>query len=52
MDASPADRDRDAVVLAVSPRKPAVQQEIFLALERAGYRNVIVLTEELLRALT
>ena len=48
---APADREHDAVVIAVSPKKPEIQQEIFLALEEAGYRNVIVLTEELRQAL-
>ena len=51
MSSAPADREHDAVVIAVSPRKPEIQQEIFLALEKAGYRNVIVLTEELRQAL-
>ena len=52
LQAAPADREHDAVVIAVTPRKPEVQQEIFLALEQAGYRNVIVLTEELRQALS
>jgi len=47
-----ADRERDLVVIAVTPRKPEVQQEIFFQLEQAGYRNVIVLTKELQEALT
>lgn len=48
---APSKREQDAVIIAVSPQNPAIQQEIFLALEKAGYRNVIVLTEELRRAL-
>ena len=51
MQDAPADREHDAVIIAVTPRKSEVQQEIFLALEQAGYRNVIVLTEELRQAL-
>jgi len=51
MQSASADREHDAVVIAVSPKKPEIQQEIFLALEEAGYRNVIVLTEELRQAL-
>lgn len=51
MEDAPADRDRDAIVIAVTPRKPEVQQEIFFTLEEAGYQNVIVLTEELRQAL-
>ena len=46
-----ADRERDLVVIAVTPKKPEVQQEIFFQLEQAGYRNVIVLTKELQEAL-
>ena len=46
-----ADREHDLVVIAVTPRKPEVQQEIFFQLEQAGYRNVIVLTKELQEAL-
>lgn len=49
--ASPADPAHDLVVIAVTPRKPKVQQEIFFQLEQAGYRNVIVLTKELQEAL-
>ena len=45
------DREHDLVVIAVTPRKPEVQQEIFFQLEQAGYRNVIVLTKELQDAL-
>lgn len=45
------DREHDIVVIAVTPRKPEVQQEIFFQLEQAGYRNVIVLTKELQEAL-
>ena len=45
------DRERDVVIIATSPHKPKVQQEIFLTLEREGYQNVIVLTENLQRAL-
>ena len=45
------DREHDAVVIAVTPRKPEVQQEIFTSLVHAGYRNVIVLTKELQQAL-
>lgn len=45
------DREHDLVVIAVTPRKPEVQQEIFFQLEQAGYRNVIVLTRELQEAL-
>ena len=45
------DREHDLVVIAVTPRKPEVQQEIFFQLEQAGYRNVIVLTKELQEAL-
>jgi len=52
MQASPADREHDVVIIAVTPRKPEVQQEIFFTLEQAGYRNVIVLTEELRQALS
>ena len=48
---APADRAHDLVVIAVTPRKPDVQQEIFFQLEQAGYRNVIVLTKELQEAL-
>ena len=48
---SPADRRHDVIVIAVTPRRPEVQQEIFFALEQAGYRNIIVLTEELRQAL-
>ena len=48
---SPADPVHDLVIIAVTPRKPAVQQEIFAALVRAGYRNVIVLTKELQQVL-
>ena len=47
-----ADREHDLVVIAVTPRKPEVQQEIFFQLEQAGYRNVIVLTKDLQDALT
>lgn len=49
---APADREHDAVMIAVTPSKPEVQQKIFFALEDAGYRNVIVLTEELRQALS
>ena len=52
MDDAPADREHDFVVIAVTPRKPEVQQEIFFQLEQAGYRNVIVLTKELQKALS
>ena len=45
------DRKYDVVIIAVTPRKPEVQQEIFFTLEEAGYQNVIVLTEELQQAL-
>ena len=48
---APADREHDIIMIAVTPSKPEVQQEIFFALEEAGYRNVIVLTEELRQAL-
>ncbi len=51
LDASPADPAHDFVIIAVTPQKPGVQQEIFAALIRAGYRNVIVLTKELQQAL-
>ncbi|MCI6086934.1 MAG: glycosyltransferase [Selenomonas sp.] len=51
LDASPADSEHDLVIIAVTPRKPEVQQEIFSALVQAGYRNVIVLTKELQQAL-
>ena len=51
MQSAPIDREHDAVVIAVTPRKPEVQQEIFFTLEEAGYQNVIVLTEELRQAL-
>ena len=50
MQSAPIDREHDAVVMAVTPRKPEVQQEIFFTLEEAGYQNVIVLTEELRQA--
>ena len=43
--------EHDIIVIAVTPRKPDVQQEIFFQLERSGYRNVIVLTKELQEAL-
>lgn len=46
-----ADREHDLVVIAVTPRRPEVQQEIFFTLEQAGYQNVIVLTKELQEAL-
>lgn len=46
-----ADCEHDVIVIAVTPRRPEVQQEIFFALEQAGYRNIIVLTEELRQAL-
>ena len=43
---------KDAVVLlALTPRKMNVQQEVFKNLQETGYRNVIVLTEELRQAL-
>lgn len=48
---APADREHDLVVIAVTPKRPEVQQEIFFQLEQAGYRNVIVLTRELQEAL-
>jgi len=48
---SPADCEHDIVVIAVTPKRPEIQQEIFFALEEAGDRNVIVLTEELRQAL-
>ena len=51
MDGSSADREHDIIIIAITPRKPAVQQEIFFALEEAGYRNVIILAEELRQAL-
>lgn len=51
MQDAPADREHDVVIIAVTPRKPEVQQEIFFTLEQAGYRNVIVLTKELQQAL-
>ena len=51
LDASPADPEHDLVIIAVTPRKPDVQQEIFSTLGQAGYRNVIVLTRELQQAL-
>ena len=47
----PADPARDLVIIAVTPRKPEVQQEIFAALVQAGYRNIIVLTRTLQQAL-
>lgn len=40
-----------AVFLAISPKTPFVQQELYLSLAQAGYRNIIVLTDELRRAL-
>ena len=51
LDASPADSEHDLVIIAVTPQKSDVQQEIFAALVQAGYRNVIVLTKELQQAL-
>lgn len=51
LDASPADPEHDLVIIAVTPRKPDVQQEIFSTLVHAGYRKVIVLTKELQQAL-
>lgn len=48
---APADPAHDLVIIAVTPRKPEVQQEIFTSLVHAGYRNVIVLTKELQQAL-
>ena len=51
LSASPADRACDRIVLAISPRHPAVQQEILLTLDRAGYHRVLVLTGELQAAL-
>lgn len=48
---SPADFAHDLIIVAVTPRRPEVQQEIFAALVQAGYRNVIVLTKELQQAL-
>ena len=48
---SPADPAHDLVIIAVTPQKSDVQQEIFAALVQAGYRNVIVLTKELQQAL-
>ena len=47
-----ADREHDLVVIAVTPRKPEIQQEIFCALSKAGYQNVLVLTRELQEALS
>ena len=44
-------REHDLVVIALTSRKPEVQQEIFFQLEQAGYRNVIVLAKELQEAL-
>ena len=51
MEKASVNREYDLVVIAVTPRKPEVQQEIFFQLEQAGYRNVIVLTKELQEAL-
>lgn len=51
MDGLSVEYERDIIVIAVTSRKPEVQQEIFLQLEQAGYRNVIVLTKELQDAL-
>ena len=50
--ASPAAPAHDLVIIAVTPKRPDVQQEIFFTLEQAGYRNVIVLTKELQAALS
>lgn len=50
MDTAFVNRERDTVIIATTPRKPEVQQEIFFKLEQAGYRNVIVLTKELQQA--
>lgn len=48
---APVEREQVTVLIAVSPRKPEVQQEIFTALHQAGYRDVLVLTRELQLAL-
>ena len=52
MDAAPANRECDMVVIATAPSKLDIQQDIFVSLEQAGFRNVIVLTEQLRQALT
>lgn len=48
---APVDREKDLVIIAVTPKKQDVQQEIFFSLVQAGYRNVIVFTKELQQAL-
>ena len=47
LDASPADKDKDLVIIAVTPSKPDAQQEIFSTLDGAGYKGIIVITEKL-----
>lgn len=51
LDASPADKDKDLVIIAVTPRNPDVQQEIFEKLDDAGYRNIVIFTRELQEAI-
>ena len=46
------DKKHDVVLIAITPSKPQVQQEIFFVLAKKGYCHVIVLTEELQQALS
>lgn len=51
MSSAQMDREHDIIILAVAPGNSEVQQEIYFALDRAGYHNVLVLTDELRQAL-
>lgn len=44
-------REHDLVLIATTPSKQQIQQEIYFELEQMGYRNVVVLTKELYAAL-
>ena len=48
---SKVDKEHDAIIISVTPRKPDIQQEIFKLLDDTGYKNIIVLTKELQEAL-
>ena len=49
---TPAERAHDLIIIATTSRKPAIQKEIFHMLQQTGFRNVVVLTEDLQHALS
>lgn len=51
LDMSPADKENDAILIAVTPQKSGMQQEIFAALEKEAYKIIFVWTKDLQEAL-